>query len=152
MRGNRILAAGFVAAIALSGCGGSSSATPVASSSSSAGDVAVQLKEFSITPSTSSIPAGPVTFNAENVGGTTHEMVIIRTDDVPDALPTEKDGTANEEADGLTGVDEVEDIAPGTSGSLTVDLTPGSYVIICNILDHGNAHYTLGMHAAFTVQ
>jgi hypothetical protein len=70
----------------------------------------VQLKEFSITPSTISIPAGQVTFNAENVGGVTHEMVIIRTDDAPDALPTEKDGTANEDAKGLTNIDEVEDI------------------------------------------
>jgi uncharacterized cupredoxin-like copper-binding protein len=134
----------------VSACSGSTSTT-AASPTSTAGAVTVQLKEFSITPSTTSIPAGKVTFNPENVGGVTHEMVIIRTDDAPDALPTEKDGTANEDAKGLTGIDEVEDIAPGAPGSLTVDLAPGSYVMICNILDSGNAHYSLGMRAGFTV-
>jgi uncharacterized cupredoxin-like copper-binding protein len=147
----RVLLAGVVAAMALSACSSSTSTTSPASPTSTAGGVSVQLKEFSITPSTTSVPAGQVTFNAENVGGATHEMVIIRTDDAPDALPTEKDGTANEDAKGLTGVDEVEDIAPGASKSLTVNLTPGSYVMICNILDSGNAHYSLGMHAGFTV-
>jgi uncharacterized cupredoxin-like copper-binding protein len=152
MNGHRALVAFFVATLALSACSGSTSTpTSVASPASSGGGVTVQLKEFSITPSTTSIPAGQVTFNAQNVGGVTHEMVIIRTDDAPDALPTKKDGTANEDAKGLTGIDEVEDIAPGTSGSLTVTLTPGSYVMICNILDSGNAHYSLGMHAGFTV-
>jgi uncharacterized cupredoxin-like copper-binding protein len=151
MNGNRVLVAGFVAAMALSACSGSTSTTSAASPTSTAGAVTVQLKEFSITPSTTSIPAGKVIFNPENVGGVIHEMVIIRTDDAPDALPTEKDGTANEDAKGLTGIDEVEDIAPGAAGSLTVDLTPGSYVMICNILDNGNAHYSLGMRAGFTV-
>jgi ABC-type glycerol-3-phosphate transport system substrate-binding protein len=126
MNGNRILVAGFVAAMALSACSGSTSTTSAASPTSTAGAVTVQLKEFSITPSTTSIAAGQVSFNAENVGGVAHEMVIIRTDDAPDALPTEKDGTANEDAKGLTGFDEVEDIATVASGSLTVGLAPGS--------------------------
>src|SRR5262249_53239785 len=151
MNRDRALAAGFVAAMVLSACSGSTSTTSAASPTSAEGAVTVQLKEFSMTPSTTSIPSGQVTFDAENVGGATHEMGIIRTDDAADARPTEKDGSANEDAKGLTGIDEVEHIAPGASGSLTVDLAPGTYVMICNILDSGNAHYSLGMHAGFTV-
>lgn len=151
MNRDRALLAGFLAALTLSACSGSSSTSPAASPTSTGAAVDVQLKEFSITPSATSIAAGPVTFNADNVGGDTHEMVIIRTDVDADALPTQEDGTANEDATELTAVDEVEDIAPGGTGSLTVDLAPGSYVIICNILADGQAHYSLGMHAGFTV-
>jgi uncharacterized cupredoxin-like copper-binding protein len=51
------------------------------------------------------------------------------------------------EEDKVDGIDEAEDIAPGTTATLTTDLKAGSYVIICNL----PTHYESGMHAAFTV-
>jgi uncharacterized cupredoxin-like copper-binding protein len=45
-------------------------------------------------------------------------------------------------------VDEVEDLAPGKSATLSVNLTPGRYVLVCNI----PGHYKHGMHASVTVQ
>ena len=44
-------------------------------------------------------------------------------------------------------IDEVEDLAPGTSSSLDVNLDAGAYVLVCNL----PAHYEQGMFAAFTV-
>ena len=134
-----------VAAMALAGSVGCSSSS---SSSSSAGgpdgDLSATEKDFSIDLGASSAPAGSVTFNISNEGPSTHEFVIIKTDDAPDALPV-KDNEVQE--DGLNVVDEQEDIAPSTTGVLQTNLEAGSYVIICNL----PAHYESGMHTAFTV-
>jgi uncharacterized cupredoxin-like copper-binding protein len=42
---------------------------------------------------------------------------------------------------------EQEDIASGSDTTLSVDLQPGHYVIICNI----TGHYEAGMHTELTV-
>ena len=44
-------------------------------------------------------------------------------------------------------VDEVEDIAPSTSTSLTVTLEPGTYAMLCNL----PGHYAQGMVTTFEV-
>ena len=100
-------------------------------------------RDFEIDLASSTAPVGSVTFNISNEGPSTHEFVIIKTDDAPDALPT-KNGEVNE--DGLNVVDEQEDIAPSTTATITTNLDAGSYVIICNV----PGHYQLGMHTAFT--
>ena len=50
-------------------------------------------------------------------------------------------------------MDEVEDIAVGDTPTLTVDLTAGSYVLICNICDEAEqeSHHQEGMRTTFTV-
>jgi uncharacterized cupredoxin-like copper-binding protein len=102
------------------------------------------MKDFSLTTSAASFPAGDMTFGIHNAGPSAHEFVIIRTDDAPDALPVEN-GVIPEDQIDL--VDEAEDIAPGTDTSLDVNLSAGSYVLVCNL----PAHYGAGMRAAFTV-
>jgi uncharacterized cupredoxin-like copper-binding protein len=95
-----------------------------------------------------------VTFNIENEGpDDTHEFVVIRTDLDPTALPTEENGAAAETGEGMEVVDEVEHVPVGDTPTLTVDLTAGSYVLICNIYDEGEheSHYQEGMRTAFTV-
>ena len=110
--------------------------------SATAGRVAVTLSEFAVSPSARAVPAGSVTFSVTNSGKVEHEFVILQTSDAPGALPQQ--GAEASEA-GL--VDEIEDVQPGGSGSLTVDLTPGHYVLICNLPDH----YAAGMYAGLTV-
>ncbi|HJX07097.1 MAG TPA: plastocyanin/azurin family copper-binding protein [Actinomycetota bacterium] len=122
----------------------SSSSSSSSAGGSTSGGVSATEKDFSIDLASSSAPAGSVTFNVSNEGPSTHEFVVIKTDDAPDALPT-KDGSVNE--DQVTVVDELEDVAPSTTGTLTTDLETGSYVIICNV----PGHYAAGMHTAFTV-
>jgi len=117
--------------------------------------VDVTLREFSVEPARSSAPAGEVTFQVRNEGpNDAHELVVIRTDLAPDALPTDDRGVVDESAEGIEVVDEVEQVPVGGSATLRVDLEPGSYVLICNIYDEEEqeAHYAQGMRTAFTVE
>ena len=111
----------------------------------SMGGIATTLKDFSISASPADAAAGDVTFEVKNDGPSDHEMVIIKTDLAPDALPTDSKGEVIE--DEVDAVDEVEDVAPGTSASLSVNLEAGTYVLICNL----PGHYAAGMSTAFTV-
>ena len=117
--------------------------------------VAVTLAEYQVKPVPTSVPSGSVKFEAKNIGGTEHELHVIKTDLAPDALPTKADGSVDEEAAGVTMVDHADNIAAGSEKSLTADLTPGKYVLVCNIVQTVNnqtvSHYAKGMHIAFTV-
>ncbi len=119
--------------------------TSTASGSSAA--VSATETEFKIDLSASTSAAGPVTFQIDNAGTIVHEFVVMKTDLAADKLPLDTStGVVSEDTDGLTVVDEVEDIQVGSSESLTVDLPAGHYVVICNV----PAHYAGGMHADFT--
>jgi len=112
----------------------------------------VTLQEFSVIPAQDSVSSGDVTFKTSNKGPKdVHELVVIKTDLDPDQLPTEADGSVNEEASGLEGIGEVEDVEVGQTKTFTVHLDPGHYVMICNIVDKVGAHYRDGMRTALTV-
>jgi uncharacterized cupredoxin-like copper-binding protein len=116
--------------------------------------VDITLQEFAVIPGATSAPAGSITFEATNDGpDDDHELVVIRTDLAPDALPTNEDGSANEEGEGVEAIDEIPEFAPGGTQSLTLDLEAGAYVLICNVYDpdEDEAHYQEGMRVAFTV-
>ncbi len=68
----------------------------------------------------------------------------MKSDAAPDQLPVEN-GLVSE--DGVDLIGEAEDIAPSTTTDLTLNLQPGSYIIMCNIA----GHYEQGMHTGFTV-
>ena len=124
-----------------------------ASGGTTGSTVNVTLQEFAIVPDPTSAAAGDVTFHVTNDGpDEVHELVIIRTDLAPDALPTGEDGSVEEGGEGMEVVDEIEDIPVGESQDLTVALDAGSYVLICNIVESGEVHYTSGMRTAFTVE
>jgi uncharacterized cupredoxin-like copper-binding protein len=137
---------------------GASTASPAASGSSpsacgeipSAGSGGIIVKEgdFFIDPDSTSAPAGEVSFDIRNEGPQTHEFVVFKTDLDPANLPTNEDGTVDEEGQGLEHIDEVEGIATCTSGSLSANLAAGNYVFICNL----PGHYGSGMHTGFTVR
>lgn len=126
--------------------------TPMADGST----VNVDLTEWQVVPDVDSVAAGSVTFNASNVGGEIHELVIIQTDLAPDALPTGDDGGVDEAGEGINVIAEIEEFDAGTDESLTVDLDAGAYVLICNIVEEEDdgtfeSHYQEGMRTAFTV-
>jgi uncharacterized cupredoxin-like copper-binding protein len=130
----------------------SSAAAPSATGCSSiapagTGDVEATEQDFSIALDPSQASSGEVSFDIKNLGPQTHEFVVFETDLAPDALPTADDGTVDEEGEGVQHIDEVEDIAACTAESLSVNLEPANYVIICNL----PGHYAAGMHTAFTV-
>ena len=145
-------------AIVLAGCGGSgtssSSTTPTTTTAATSTTatapttLSVAMTEFAFTPTDVTAPAGEVTINAPNQGKVTHELVLIKTDLATDALPLE--GTdVNEEAfpeSVLPG--EIPDVGAGKTGTLTITLPAGRYVMLCNV----EGHYKAGMVGTLTVQ
>ncbi len=116
--------------------------------------VDVTLQEWAVLPDPGSVSAGDVTFSITNDGPEdVHEFVVIQTDLDPGDLPTDETGAVSEDGEGMTVIDEVEDVAVGATEELTVSLEPGNYVLICNIYsaDEDEAHYAMGMRVAFTV-
>ena len=140
MSHRRGLAALCAATIALAACGGGATAPSPHTATATVG-------EFRIALDTARLAAGQETLSIRNDGKITHEFVVVRTDLAPDALPTGADGGVDEEATDVTHVDEVEDIAAGSTGSLSVSLPAGTYVVFCNL----PGHYKGGMHAAIEV-
>jgi hypothetical protein len=108
--------------------------------------------EYLVKPAKTHLDAGKVTLKAENVGTMTHEIVVVRG--TTDALPKAADGSVDEDKIPETdNVGEIEDIASGSHASKEFDLSPGSYVLFCNIVDDTThvSHFAKGMHAEITV-
>ncbi len=117
-----------------------------ASATAPRADVAVRLVDFQMHASTTTAPAGPVTFGIHNDAPATHEFVVVRTDDPADQLPLASDGLSVDE-DALTSAGELSDVGAGTIASLTLTLAPGHYVFFCNL----DGHYLGGMHGSLDV-
>jgi uncharacterized cupredoxin-like copper-binding protein len=94
-----------------------------------------------------SAPAGEVTFNVVNSSkDMIHEMIVMYRRDPTALLPfIDNENRVDEDKAGDKG--EVSELNPGQSGSLTVTLAPGKYVLVCNV----PGHYGAGMWAEFEV-
>ncbi len=99
--------------------------------------------EFSKTE----VKAGKVTFNVSNKSeNLVHEFVVVASGEALELWPyNESEQEVREDA--LNVVNEIEDIQPGKSGKLTVDLGPGTYTMFCNIA----GHFKAGMVHTLTV-
>jgi uncharacterized cupredoxin-like copper-binding protein len=141
-----------IVALASAACGGT---TPtVAPPAAGPTTVKVTLQEWAVVPAPASVAAGAVKFEVTNSGpADIHEFVVIKTDLAPGALPVDSTGTVTEGGTEMTVVDEIEDIPVGQTQELRVTLTPGKYVLLCNIYsaEEQEAHYTMGMRVAFEV-
>ena len=107
-------------------------------------NIETRLADDSITLSSAEVPAGKVTFDITNTAGQAHEVEVFSG-----AIPGQRPPVVNHVADtkGLSVVGEKEDILGGTNVKLTLDLEPGTYLVICNLPDH----YQRGMVAELTV-
>jgi uncharacterized cupredoxin-like copper-binding protein len=106
----------------------------------------VRIKDFKVQPATASVEDGTVTLSVWNVGPSTHEFVVVRSDGATDELPIGTDGIRVDE-DAVVPVDELEEIGAKTRGILSLSLSPGRYVLFCNL----EGHYLAGMHAPLEV-
>ena len=107
------------------------------------------LEDFKVREDVAVVPAGTVRFRILNQGPTSHEVNVVRTDHAPEKLPLQRDGlTVDEEADGMKFLDDAEGLDIDDRQSLVLDLTPGHYVLYCNL----EGHYLGGMYAALTVR
>lgn len=114
-------------------------------------DVDVTLREYVVTPDRTTAPNGPVRFRVTNAGIVEHEFLVVKTDLAPGALPTNPNGSYMEDGPGTVIVDEIDGIAAGASADLTVELSEGNYVLLCNEVMGGVSHYNRGMRTSFTV-
>jgi uncharacterized cupredoxin-like copper-binding protein len=112
----------------------------------SGGDTTMAM--MSITLDQTEVPAGKVTFVVVNGSkDIIHEMLVSPIPSGDAALPYVADeNRIDEEKAGHLG--EVSELEPGKSGELTVDLTPGKYILFCNI----PGHFMNGMWAVLTVK
>ena len=93
-------------------------------------------------------PAGVVTFKVTNISkDTIHEMIVMYLADPSQPLPYLADEKrVDEDKAGDKG--EVSELDPGKSGSLTLNLQPGKYLLYCNV----PGHYAAGMWTVFEVE
>lgn len=94
-----------------------------------------------------SVPAGKITFEVVNDSkDIIHEFMVSPVPEGMTELPYVADeNRVDEEKAGHLG--EVSELDPGKGGSLTVDLTPGTYIAYCNI----PGHFIDGMWTLLTV-
>jgi hypothetical protein len=185
--GHRVVGLGLGLALLLAGCGsddgagvrnggrsasgsGSGSASgsgtasglaaackPVGDAGSSDATIAVELKEWAVLPARADVPAGTVTFDANNTGADAHELVVVRADD-PAKLPLAADGTVDEDKlpEGAF-VGEIEPFPAKQRCTGTFQLAAGRYALFCNILETEadgtrENHYANGMRTRFEVR
>jgi uncharacterized cupredoxin-like copper-binding protein len=104
--------------------------------------VGVGLREFAVNTTASTAAAGKVTFHVRNTGNITHEFVVVKTPKQADQL------LKGARADESGNVGETGDLKAGASKTLTLNLKPGHYALICNL----PGHYKAGQHTDFTVR
>ncbi len=143
-----LIAVLFGAMLLLAACGDSGDGGSSKSASGGGSKVNVELNEWKIIPNPDSAAAGTVEFTAKNTGSIEHEMVIVKTDLAPDALPTNDSGTrVDENSDKFEVIGEISEFEAGKTETADFDLEPGNYVLFCNI----EGHYKAGMTTGFTV-
>ena len=125
------------------------------SSTGTGGDLKVTLVEWSVVTDLQTLPEGPIKLDIKNDGVGEHELLIVRSF-IPGAeLPTKDDGSLNEDAAGVDVKHDINGIEEGDKTSRSYTLDPGSYVLLCNIVEEidgvQTSHYAQGMWTEFTV-
>lgn len=106
------------------------------------------LNEWSIIPDLPEVAAGDITFDVVNSGEDVHEVIIIKSDlDIAALPPSKVRGEVDEDAIGQY-IGGFEDVAPSASMSGTLTLTPGRYILLCNLTNH----YAKGMVSTLQVK
>ncbi len=159
----RLLAMGALAlttGLIATGCGGggddnasTQAGTTGAAQTGTAGagkGLTITMDDYSFTPSAVTTNAGPVTITTPNDGQVEHELVLLKTDQSPTSLPVKGNEVDEEglEAKGVENAGEIEEVGPGQTKSGSFKLTPGSYVMICNL----PRHFQQGMYGSLTVK
>nr|WP_275125813.1 sulfocyanin-like copper-binding protein [Vibrio fluvialis] len=95
-----------------------------------------------------SVVEGSVSFEVINSSKTmVHEMLVVKVNNFHESLPYQTN-EARVIEDKVQDFGEVSELEPGQSGSLTVNLKPGKYLLLCNI----SGHYERGMFTPFIVE
>jgi len=109
-----------------------------ASAGAKAGSVAVTLGDMWIKAPTTTVKAGKVTFDVGNQGATMHQFAIV-------PAPAKVSGGT---PDVNAAVAKGKMLGGGQSETVSADLKPGSYELVCLLA----GHYAAGQKLAFTVR
>ena len=125
---------------------------PVAPVTPAGNPTKVQIieKANAIMSNRSAVPTGQIEFDLSNQADIPLEFVIFKTDLPADSLPLNSDGTVNENSPLLNRVAAQDQYPAGETRTLTANLDPGHYALICNLSGDGN-DYRNGMYFDFTV-
>lgn len=126
----------------------SPSTTPANASGGKA--LQIVMSDDFFTPKDATVNAGSVTISSPNTGQLVHELVLVKTQADPSNLPTTSDGGVDEAKLESAGQDvgEIADVSPGGTKKGTFKLTPGNYVMFCNV----PGHYAAGMYGTITAK
>ncbi len=123
-------------------------ACSTAGAAANPGTIDITETDYKFELSSSTAPAGTVTFHIVNkASDVAHDFVIIQTDTPAGKLPLTSAGLVDTAKSGKV-MGSAAKIPTDGSKDLTVDLTAGHYAIICDL----PGHYQLGMYADFTVK
>lgn len=107
----------------------------------------MSMAKMGITLSTETVPAGEVTFQITNDSGAFyHEVVISAVSDPSQPLPYLAEAQQVDE-DAYGRVAELGELKSHASKTAKATLTPGTYILYCNIA----GHYAMGMWTLLTV-
>lgn len=110
------------------------------------GDMKMAKMGININPK--AVPRGAVKFNVTNLASSLiHEVIIARLSDETQKLPYDE-SHARVVEDALQTFGSVNEIDPSKSASITLDLSPGKYLLYCNL----PGHFMAGMWTIFEVQ
>lgn len=117
-----------------------------------AGEVSMRLVDFGFTLS-GPMTAGRHLLSVQNDATQPHEVVIFKLapgKHLPDFLAWFQNPVGPPPASAIGGASP---LAPGARNVVTLDLTPGTYGIICFLPDHGDGkpHFAHGMMQEFTI-
>jgi uncharacterized cupredoxin-like copper-binding protein len=107
----------------------------------------ISERDFKITAASYQLPAGDVDLSVTNHGPDAHELIVVRETDT--GPPMRADGlTVNEDAVDSSTLGSLEPGEPGGVRHLRVHLTPGRYILFCNMAGHflGGMHTELVVH------
>jgi uncharacterized cupredoxin-like copper-binding protein len=111
--------------------------------------VHVTAHEMSFRMSQSSVLPGKIDFLVTNTSKIPHEMNVIKTDLSVNKLPVINNGQLDKQKAGtLVGEINASELKTGTTKLLSLDLTPGNYLIISNL----PGQFQAGMITQFTVK
>lgn len=102
---------------------------------------------MSLRANVSSVKAGKVTFDVTNLSRSiVHEMIVVAVENANTPLPYDYEtGQIPEKQVKMLG--ETDEMEPNAEKTVTFDLKPGTYLLICNV----PGHYAAGMWTALTV-
>ncbi len=102
---------------------------------------------MTLTLDKSSVSPGDTKFLVHNDAmSEEHEMVLVKLKSEDERIEVDK-AKGRVDEDKLDSLGEVAELKPGAVGELSAKLTPGSYVLLCNI----KGHFQAGMHAMLNV-